>query len=186
MMLGLAGLSMAAQAQVVASLGFEEGDQFYHNPDSSQFASFHADHINLYGGDTWTEKSTEAHSGSYALQAVNSTAFKGNTWDRGIKLRGLEIEPQTSYRVSFWVKADRTYKLDSEPDSEYETSIKSSLSIGIENLEAPFMSQSGTQYYYNWTSGMTGEWRRLSYVSYYSGPEVQNKFFDNFNKKIRI
>lgn len=185
MMLGLAGLSMTAQAQVVASLGFEEGDHMYHNPDSSQFASFYADHINLYSGDTWTEKSTEAHSGSYALEAVNSTAYKGNTWDRGIKLRGLEIEPQTSYRVSFWVKADRSYKLDSEPDTEYETSIKSSLSIGIENLEAPFMSQSGTQYYYNWTSGMTGDWRRLSYVSYYSGPEVQNKFFDNFNNNIK-
>lgn len=185
MMLGLAGLSMAAQAQVVASLGFEDGDHMYHNPDSAQFASFYADHINLYRGDTWTEKSAEAHSGSYALEAVNSTEFKGNTWDRGIKLRGLEIEPQTSYRVSFWVKADRTYKLDSEPDSEYDTSIKSSLSIGIENLEAPFMSQSGTQYYYNWTSGMTGEWRRLSYVSYYSGPEVQNKFFDDFNNNIK-
>ena len=40
MLLGLAGLGLTAQAQVIATLGFEDGDQFYHHKDSAQFADF--------------------------------------------------------------------------------------------------------------------------------------------------
>ena len=181
MMLGLAGVGLTANAQI-ASLGFEEGDQFYHNPDSSQFASFYADHINLYGGDVWNEKSEDAHSGTYALQAINSEAARGNTWDRGLKLRGLKIEPQKSYRVSFYVKANTNFMW--EGASQF-TSIKSTLSVGRENLEAPFVSQSGKEYYYNWTDGvMTGDWVRLSFVAYFSGWDVQNQYFDNYDNNI--
>ena len=35
MLLGLAGLGLTAQAQVIATLGFEDGDQFYHHKDSA-------------------------------------------------------------------------------------------------------------------------------------------------------
>ncbi len=186
MALAMTSLCTMAQAQVVASLGFEDSDAYYHNPDSSQFASFHADHINLYSGDVWNEKNTaEVHSGTYALEAVHVNTVAGNTWDRGLKLRGLEIEPETSYRVSFWVKANNTYTMDGSSEAVY-TKIKSTLSVGIENLEAPFVSQGGTEFYYNWTDGvMTGAWRRLSFVSYFSGWDVQNKVFDNYNNNIR-
>lgn len=50
MLLGLAGLGLTAQAQVIATLGFEDGDQFYHHKDSAQFADFYGDHINLQPG----------------------------------------------------------------------------------------------------------------------------------------
>ena len=56
MLLGLAGLGLTAQAQVIATLGFEDGDQFYHHKDSAQFADFYGDHINLQPGDVWNEK----------------------------------------------------------------------------------------------------------------------------------
>lgn len=185
-LLGLAGLGLAAQAQVVATLGFEEGDAQFTNPDSTQFDNFFADHINLYAGDVWNEKCEDAHSGQYALEAANGDAAKGNTWDRGLKLRGLKLEPETSYRVSFYVKASETFPWKAEDGTETNepTAIKSSLSVGKENLEAPFMSQGGTQYYYNYTEGMTGDWRRISFVSYFSGWDVQNQFFDQFDDNI--
>lgn len=185
-LLGLAGLGLAAQAQVVATLGFEEGDAQFTNPDSTQFDNFFADHINLYAGDVWNEKCEDAHSGQYALEAANGDAAKGNTWDRGLKLRGLKLEPETSYRVSFYVKASETFPWKAEDGTETNepTGIKSSLSVGKENLEAPFMSQGGTQYYYNYTEGMTGDWRRISFVSYFSGWDVQNQFFDQFDDNI--
>ena len=185
-LLGLAGLGLAAQAQVVATLGFEEGDAQFTNPDSTQFDNFFADHINLYAGDVWNEKCEDAHSGQYALEAANGDAAKGNPWDRGLKLRGLKLEPETSYRVSFYVKASETFPWKAEDGTETNepTGIKSSLSVGKENLEAPFMSQGGTQYYYNYTEGMTGDWRRISFVSYFSGWDVQNQFFDQFDDNI--
>ncbi len=197
MMLGLLGFGVTANAQVVASLGFEEGEeQKYLNPDSvDKYPDWSADHINLGKEDVWNEDYTDdVHSGTYALQVNNagmswSNSATGNAWDRGLKLRGLNIEPGTSYRVSFWAKAPATYQ-SADGASTGVTSIKSSLSIGIENLEAPWVSQSGTQYYYNWTGTedapvFEGDWKCFSFVSYYSGKDVQNSVFDNFNNNIK-
>lgn len=185
MLLGLAGFGLTAQAQVVATLGFEDGDQFYHHKDSTQFADFYGDHINLQPGDVWNEKCEETYSGKYALEANNSNTVQGSQWHRGLKLRYLPIEEGKSYRVSFWVKADRTFTMADGGDP-INTAIKSSLSIGREQLEAPLMSQSGAQYYYDWRDGiMTGDWRRLSFVAYNSGKAVQDKFFDQFDDTIK-
>ena len=185
MLLGLAGLGLTAQAQVIATLGFEDGDQFYHHKDSAQFADFYGDHINLQPGDVWNEKCEEAYSGTYALEANNSNTVQGSQWFRGLKLRYLPIEEGKSYRVSFWVKANKTFTMADGGDP-INTAIKSSLSIGRENLEVPLMSQSGTQYYYDWKDGiMTGDWRRLSFVAYNSGKAVQDKFFDQFDDNIK-
>ena len=101
MLLGLAGFGLTAQAQVVATLGFEDGDQFYHHKDSTQFADFYGDHINLQPGDVWNEKCEETYSGKYALEANNSNTVQGSQWHRGLKLRYLPIEEGKSYRVSF-------------------------------------------------------------------------------------
>lgn len=197
MMLGLLGFGATANAQVIASLGFEEGEeQKYLNPDSvSKYPDWSADHINLGLEDVWTEENADdVHSGSYALRAGNaglswSNSTTGNTWDRAIKMRGLEIEPETSYRVTFWAKAPATYT-SSDGASTGVTAIKSTLSVGIENVEAPFVSQSGTEYYYNWTGSedvpvFEDEWKCFSFVAYYSGKEVQNKVFDNYNNNIK-
>lgn len=185
MLLGLVGLGMTARAQVVATLGFEDGDKFYHHKDSTQFADFHGDHINLQPEDVWNEKCEEAHSGKYALEAVNSNKVQGSQWFRGLKLRELGIGEGKSYRVSFWVKADKTFTL-AEGGDPVNTAIKSSLSIGRENLEAPLVSQGGTEYYYDWRDGvMTGDWRRLSFVAYNSGKAVQDKYFDKYDDNIK-
>ena len=197
MMLGLLGFGATANAQVIASLGFEEGEeQKYLNPDSvSKYPDWSADHINLGLEDAWTEENADdVHSGSYALRAGNaglswSNSTTGNLWDRAIKMRGLEIEPETSYRVTFWAKAPATYT-SSDGASTGMTAIKSTLSVGIENVEAPFVSQSGTEYYYNWTGSedvpvFEDDWKCFSFVAYYSGKEVQNKVFDNYNNNIK-
>lgn len=179
----LATFGMTARAQVVTSLGFEAGEKQFFDPDSTQFASFFGDHINLHGEDVWDEKCTEARTGSNALKAANSNKVKGNTWDRGFKMRGLDIKPQTPYRVSFWVKAAPEYTM--EDGTVGTTSIKSSLSVGVENFEAPIVSQSGAEYYYNYTSGMTNDWRRIAFVVYNSGYDIQNSFAEKYAKNIK-
>ena len=84
MVTALSAFGMMAQAQVVATLGFEDGDKQFYNPDSAQFATFYADHINLMPGDVWDEKCTDAHSGTYALKAANSNTEKGQTLAAGL------------------------------------------------------------------------------------------------------
>lgn len=182
--LGLIGFALAANAQV-ASLGFEEGDKTYYDPDSTQFASYYADHINLYDGDEWNEQCTEAYSGSYALEANNSTAYDGDWWDRALKLRNLELQEGTSYRVSFYVKADKTFTLDEDASTSYNTELRSALSIGQENLEAPILSQSGTEYDYTWDEDMTGDWRRFAFVTYFTSKEVQDEYFDDYDNNVK-
>ena len=170
MMLGLLGFGVTANAQtVIASLGFEEGEeQKYLNPDSvGKYPDWSADHINLGKEDVWNEDYTDdVHSGTYALQVNNagmssSNSATGNAWDRGLKLRNLQIKPETSYRVSFWVKANPEYTAADGSATGF-TEIKSTLSIGIENLEAPWVSQNGTQYYYRWQDATSTTTSRTS------------------------
>ena len=156
--------------------------KFYGVWKEEDYPDWSADHINLGLEDAWTEENADdVHSGSYALRAGNaglswSNSTTGNTYDRAIKMRGLEIEPETSFRVTFWAKAPATYT-SSDGASTDVTAIKSTLSVGIENVEAPFVSQSGTTYYYNWTGSedvpvFEDDWKCFSFVAYYSGKDV--------------
>lgn len=178
-------LAGTASAQQVLKIGFEanESKGVYTTKDSTQFAGFFADHINLQEGDVWNEASTEAHSGNAALEVNNTGSYRGNPWDRGFKIRNVSLEPATSYRISYWVKAEPDYLTDDNESGN--TSIKNSLSIGFEYVEAPIVSPSGTEYYYNYTSGMTNDWRHIRNVTFFTDKATQDKWFSNYNKNIK-
>lgn len=183
-LVGLACIGLTAQAQVMR-IGFEadEAKGVYTTKDSTQFAGFFADHINLQPGDVWNEASTEAHSGEYALEVTNANTVGGYPWLRGFKIRNLTLEDATSYRISYWVKADPIY--ETAEGTQGKTSIKNSLSIGFENVEAPIVSPSGSEYYYNYTSGMTGEWRHVKNVTFFTNKATQDKYFSKYNGNIK-
>ena len=103
-----AAVGLSTNAQQILKIGFESDEPkgVYTTKDSTQFAGFFADHINLQADDTWNEQGTDAHSGEYALEVDNTNTFKGNPWDRGFKIRNIQLEDNTSYRISYWVKAD--------------------------------------------------------------------------------
>ena len=178
-------LAGAANAQQILKIGFEADEQkgVYTTADSTQFAGFFADHINLQPGDVWDENCPDAHSGDAALEVINTSAYKGNPWDRGFKIRNVKLEPGTSYRISYWVKADPSYTTDDGTSGN--TSIKNSLSIGFEQVEAPIVSPSGTEYYYNYTSGMTSDWRHIRNVTFFTDKANQDAVFSNYNKNIK-
>ena len=101
------------------------------------------------------------------MRANNSEAT-GYTWDRGFKVGNLKLKDNTSYRVSFWVKAEPSY-IDANNSTEQNTAIKSSLSIGREYFDNELISPSGQSYNYNFTNGvMTGDWTRISYVTFHT------------------
>lgn len=163
----LAACAVSAQAQeVIAKVGFEPSDQKYTTewaltPDLGTYG----DWVNVKAGeDEWNEQNGDAHSGEYCLRANNSEAT-GYTWDRGFKVGNLKLKDNTSYRVSFWVKAESSY-IDAN-STEQNTAIKSSISIGREYFDNELISPSGQSYNYNFTNGvMTGDWTRISYVTF--------------------
>ncbi len=180
-----AAVGLSANAQQILKIGFESDEPkgVYTTKDSTQFAGFFADHINLQADDTWNEQGTDAHSGEYALEVDNTNTFKGNPWDRGFKIRNIQLEDNTSYRISYWVKADPQY--EASDGSRGNTSIKNTLSIGFEQVEAPTVAPSGSEYYFNYTSGMTGEWRHIKNVTFFTNKALQDKYFTNYNKNIK-
>ena len=166
--------SLFAQT-TIASLGFESGDE---KGKSSAYAltpglSTFGDWVNVKDGDFWDEKSTrDKKSGEFALSAENGLDA-GNSWDRGFKIANLPIKENTPYRVSFWIKAEPTYN-DESAGTVNNTCLTSWLSQGIENYDKSINSPSGQNYGVQMTSGLTGEWQHISFVSYYTNADVLN------------
>lgn len=169
--------SLFAQT-TIATLGFEAGDdkgkssEYALTPGESKFGDF----VNVKDEDSWDEECTdEPKSGQYCLFAENG-ASNGNSWDRGFKIAKLPIKENTPYRVSFWVKADGTYTDD---EGVKNTALTSWLSQGIENFDKSICSKSGFNYGIQMTSGLTGEWQRISFVSFYTNADVLNNIIAN-------
>lgn len=169
----LMGVSSMQAQTTIATLGFEDGDA---TGKSSQYAltpglSTFGDWVNVKDVDLWNEKfADEALSGSYCFQGVNGS-IAGNTWDRGFKIAQLPIKENTPYRVSFWIKADPVYTDD---ESTKNTALTAWLSQGIENFDKSICSKTGYNYGVQMTSGLTGEWQHISFVSYYTNADVLN------------
>lgn len=164
--------SLFAQT-TIATLGFEAGDEkgksseYALTPGESKFGDF----VNVKDEDSWDEECTdEPKSGQFCLFAENG-ATAGNSWDRGFKIAKLPIKENTPYRVSFWIKADGTYTDD---EGVKNTALTSWLSQGIENFDKSICSKSGYNYGIQMTSGLTGEWQRISFVSFYTNADVLN------------
>lgn len=162
----LSACVLTANAQTtIVSLGFEEGDTKYTTDKAYTPGGTYGDWVNLYSADVWNERCTDARTGNYCLKADNSNELTGNTWDRGFKVGNLKLEDNTSYRVSFWVRAKPEFLNDG---SNVSTKLKTSLAIGQEYFDMPISTAAGDKYYYNYTEGMTGEWRHISYLTYFT------------------
>ena len=169
----LMGASSLQAQTTIAQLGFESGDatgkssSYALTPGLSTFGDF----VNVKAADEWTEQSSEDKvSGEFALLAKNSSEA-GNSWDRGFKIAQLPIKENTPYRVSFWIKADPNYTDD---DGVKNTALTSWLSQGIENFDKSICTPSGFNYGVQMTSGLTGEWQHISFVSFYTNADVLN------------
>ncbi len=172
--------SASMQAQTtIASLGFENGDTKYTTPYAYTPGGTYGNWVNKQDADRWTEPSNKVvHSGEYSMLMENSDNYVGNSWDRGFMVGNLKLTPNTSYRVSFWVKADGTY-YDAESGNELPTRIKSSMSIGREYCDMAICIANGTRYEYNFT-GFDGEWRHISYLTYFIDKDTQDEYCYNY------
>lgn len=177
-----AGLLCAASMQAqttIASVGFEPSDTKYTTQYAYTPGGTYGNWVNKQDADRWTEPSSKVvHSGEYSFSMENSDSYVGNSWDRGFMVGNLKLTPNTSYRVSFWVKADATY-YDADSGNELPTRIKSSMSIGREYCDMAICVANGTRYEYNFT-GFDGEWRHISYLTYFIDKDTQDEYCYNY------
>lgn len=169
--------SMQAQT-TIASLGFEPSDTKYTTAGALTPGGTFGDWVNVKEGDVWNEQyQGDQISGEYSFSAEN-TEEAGYSWDRGFKIGNLQIKENTPYRVSFWIKAEEPTYIDAD-GMEKSTCLTSWLSQGIENYDKSFNSPSGRNYGVQMTSGLTGEWQHISFVSYYTNADVLNNIIAN-------
>ena len=172
----MATASMQAQT-TVARLGFEVGDEKYTTEGALTPGGTFGDWVNVKAEDYWEEPSTDdPKSGEYCLVAKNGSTA-GQTWDRGFKIGNLTIKENTPYRVSFWIKADPDFIDDN--GVEKSSCLTSWLSQGIENYEKSFCTPTNANYGVQMTSGLTGDWQHISFVSYYTNADVLNNVIAN-------
>ena len=171
--------SMLAQ-KTIASCGFEPGDSRYTTSWAYTPGGTYGNWVNKQSFDEWVEPyDGESHSGEYSFMMENDDQLVGNTWDRGFVMGNIPLNNNTSYRVSFWVKADETYP-NYETGEEPLRHIKSSINVGREYCDMPITTPTGLQYLYNFT-GFNGEWKHVSYMVYFSNKEDLDKYSLNYS-----
>lgn len=176
----LSTASMQAQT-TIASVGFESGDQKYTTTSAYTPGGTYGNWVNRQDDDVWTEAwDADTHSGEFCMRMENTEAYTGNTWDRGFMIGNLKLKNNTSYRVSFWVKAEPTFF--TAEGTEQSTQVKSTISIGREYCDMPISTASGLQYYNNFR-GMTGEWKHFSYMTFFTNKGDQDKYSMNYTGK---
>ncbi len=168
----LAGAITMADAQV-AKLGFEasEANNQYSTAEAlTPGLSKFGDWVNPKAEDMWNEENTsDVRSGEFCLLASNGDAGGDYfSWDRGFKIGNLSIDPHTSYRVSFWMKAPEGAKLTSQ------------LGVGVENMDCSFTSPGCNDYSFNETNNFifNDEWTHYSYVTYFTDMATQNQVLE--------
>lgn len=164
-----AGLMASAsmQAQVVASLGFEDSDP---KERTSKWALNHqagsfGDWVNKTDNDVWTEQvAGDVKEGEYAFQAVNDGTSTLESWMRAFKfvLADGAIKENTAYRVSFWVKA---------PEGGHITSW---LSQGTENYDKSFCTADNQNFGIADMTLAGGDWKHVSFNSFYQAADTLN------------
>ena len=112
--------------ETIVKYGFE-GDEIFgvNNTGYAQYENFYDDWLN--SGGMLDKEYPDGLEGKCLYVASPTT---NNTWERGFRLRNLEILPNTSYRLSYWVKGN----------SDYTENMISSFMCGESNADMPFVA----------------------------------------------
>lgn len=166
----LAGACGVANAQVVAELGFEEGEEGKYVTEGALNPGTFGDFVNKKDGDDWEENYSDAKSGDACFHAYN-TGDDGASYDRGFKMNLDPFENNTAYRVSFWMKATPDWE-DGEGATK-QTQLKGQLGVGIENFDCGVTTANWNDYSFDYKN-FTDEWQRLSFNCFFLNMDVQN------------
>jgi hypothetical protein len=170
--IGLLTASLSMMAQEIFNFGFES--------PSSALTVGKMDFVNFLAGDTHDSINAMAHSGSAALMLQNANTAAGGNYQRALKFRNLPLEPNTSYRVSFWVKGDNAYTLAGATTSS-ATNIRTRLEVGTENHDVNLVGAANKNYDYTFTGFDPANWVKKSAMFYFTNDEVQKAYYKTLN-----
>lgn len=165
----LASLAGHSQTQVFYN-GFEE----VQGTDTTTVGWFQF--INNQAGDTRDSLyAGTQYAGANSCWFHNDAATAGYGWYRSIKFRNLPLKANTSYRLSFYLKGDNEYTADG---TTYQpTKVRASVMTGRENADVQLLAIDSTKFDY--TANVTVNWKKYTYMFYYSGYDIQAKYFAN-------
>jgi hypothetical protein len=169
LMIGLLASSLSMMAQEIFNYGFET--------PSSELTSGKLEYLNFLEGDTHDSINSTSKTGNYALMLQNASVA-GGSWQRALKFRNLAFEPNTSYRVSFYVKGDNTYTLSGTTSS---SNIRARMMVGKEDADVPFVAEDDNTFDYTFTSFDPSAWIKKSAVFFYSTDEAQKAYYASLN-----
>ena len=173
LMIGLLATSLSMMAQDIFNFGFET--------PSSDLTVGKLEFVNFLAGDTRDSMNTvTAHSGTNALMLQNANTAAGANYQRALKFRNLPIEPNTSYRLTFWVKGDNTYTLAGATTSS-ASNIRARMEVGKENADVAFLGASNTAFDYTFTGFDPANWVKKTAVFYYANDAVEQAYYKTLN-----
>lgn len=160
---GLMAACLSSSAQKVFEYGFET--------PSSELSPQKLEYINFKTGDS-RDTIVEGRNGGLAVKLMNVDSIVGNNWERAVKIRTLGLEPNTPYRVSFWMKGSQVYGA-----SNTATNVRTRLMVGRENADVPVVATGNAAYDYTSTSQDSVNWKKYTYLFFYSDDAIQEAYF---------
>ena len=128
------------------------------------------------------------HSDSCTLAAQSWGTYKGGytaNYRRNMFVRGLDIKPNTSYRLTFYVKA-KNYQVMLNSSKEQTNGPRMSAGVfrGYYQSEKPFsmgLEDDAAHYKYKaqfeyTKTDFSGDWEKVTYMTYYLNDSIANNF----------
>lgn len=163
--------SLHAQKKVM-SYGFEP---------SGESDAFYFDTIDHQPGDIYELSkvdAAEAHGGSAYLY-MHATS-RVNNWLRAVKMRNLTFEEKTSYRFSFWIKAD---SLGDNNGNMELCQINAAPMQGVDYSDSPVLAynasnDNGVSNFGGWQSNFSPDrWIKRTVMFYYESAEQMQTYW---------
>jgi len=131
-------------------------------------ADLGGDYILEYASDTCTVSNAQTYPGGYTAN-----------YRRNLFVRGLDIEDNTSYRLTFYVKAKNT-RITSNNSPRMSAGVfrgyyksEKPFSMGVESDAANYKYNTSFEYT---KSDFNGEWEKVTYMTYYLNDSIANDF----------
>ncbi|HZK02942.1 MAG TPA: hypothetical protein VFC94_00865, partial [Bacteroidaceae bacterium] len=133
--------------------------------NSPNYVNFH------YEGDSYaviedpdgTIDPIKGQGGRYYLKVVTGPS-SANTYDRALKIRNIKIEDETSYRLTFYMKAPGDAKTFT------------SLQRGVDCADKNFVTYNNTNFSYDQSDYNPDKWIRRTSMYYYLNDSIQEEY----------
>ncbi|MBN2806416.1 MAG: T9SS type A sorting domain-containing protein [Prolixibacteraceae bacterium] len=175
-------LSATLSLILIFSLHAQKKVMTYGFEPSGESTDVYFDTIDHQPGDVYELSrvdESQAHGGSAYLYMESTSRV--NNWLRAVKMRNLTFEEKTSYRFSFWIKADSL--ADNNGNMEL-CQINAAPMQGVDYSDSPILAYNaananGVSNFGGWQSNFSPDkWIKRTVMFYYESEEQMQTYWD--------